>query len=199
MTASAIDLAARVGSRICHDLVNPLGAVGNGLELLSTAGLEAGPELALVSDSVTRANARIKLLRIAFGQAHAEQRIARAEAQNPLSELFRSGRTQVLLDCPAFVARREMRMALLGLLCLETAIPFGGSIVLWSDGTDWRATARSDEFRIRPETWNVLSDKVPDMSLPPAQIHFAMLRCAAEDAGRSLRHVATDREVELAF
>lgn len=199
MTANAIDLAARVGSRICHDIVNPLGAVGNGLELLSIAGLEAGPELALVSDSVAHATARIKLLRIAFGQASAEQRIARAEAQIPLSELFRSGRTDVLLDCPAFVSRREMRMALLGLLCLETTIPFGGSIALRSDGVDWRATARSDELRIRSEAWNVLSDKAPDMSLPPAQIQFAMLRCAAEDAGRTLRHSATDHEVELVF
>ncbi len=41
------DLIALVGSRICHDLVSPLGAIGNGVELLAMAGAMPGPELAL--------------------------------------------------------------------------------------------------------------------------------------------------------
>ncbi|WP_281982155.1 hypothetical protein [Thalassorhabdomicrobium marinisediminis] len=38
------NLHALVGSRICHDLINPLGAIGNGIELLGLTGVGAGPE-----------------------------------------------------------------------------------------------------------------------------------------------------------
>lgn len=36
------DLTALLGSRICHDLISPLGAIGNGVELLSMAGTAGG-------------------------------------------------------------------------------------------------------------------------------------------------------------
>ncbi|HMS96693.1 MAG TPA: histidine phosphotransferase, partial [Tabrizicola sp.] len=59
------DLAALIASRICHDLISPLGAIGNGVELLAME--RAGPELDLLSESVAHANARIRLFRISFG------------------------------------------------------------------------------------------------------------------------------------
>ena len=72
------DLAALIGSRICHDLISPIGAIGNGLELLSMSGA-GGPEVALISDSVANANARIRFFRIAFGHASPEQGTSRSE------------------------------------------------------------------------------------------------------------------------
>ena len=39
------DLAALVGSRICHDLISPIGAIGNGVELLMMEGAAKGPEM----------------------------------------------------------------------------------------------------------------------------------------------------------
>src|SRR5690606_36320108 len=82
-SAEAPDLGALVASRICHDLVNPLGAIGNGVELLALTtgfGPAAGPqgaslqgtaggspELALIAESTTHAAARARLFRLAFG------------------------------------------------------------------------------------------------------------------------------------
>lgn len=63
------NINALIGSRICHDLINPLGAIGNGIELLSLSGMAASPEMTLVQDSVNNATARVKFLRLAFGDA----------------------------------------------------------------------------------------------------------------------------------
>ena len=52
------DLAALLGSRICHDLISPIGAIGNGLELLMMDPGTHGPEMSLISESVGHANAR---------------------------------------------------------------------------------------------------------------------------------------------
>lgn len=57
-----LDLPALIGSRICHDLISPIGAINNGLELLNMAGTGAapGPELELIGQSVESASARIR-------------------------------------------------------------------------------------------------------------------------------------------
>ena len=62
-----VNLAALIGSRICHDLISPIGAINNGLELLDMNGGVQGAEMELISGSVGNAGARIRFFRIAFG------------------------------------------------------------------------------------------------------------------------------------
>lgn len=38
-----LDLSALIGSRICHDLISPLGAIANGVELMALTGAEKTP------------------------------------------------------------------------------------------------------------------------------------------------------------
>lgn len=78
-TQARSDLSALIGSRICHDLISPLGAIGNGLELLQMSGASESPEMTLIADSVTSANARIRFFRIAYGDAVQNQMIKGAE------------------------------------------------------------------------------------------------------------------------
>ena len=75
----APDLVALVGSRMAHDLNNPLGAIANGVELLGLTGQADGPELALITESVENARRRIKTFRIAFGAAAPGQTVAAGE------------------------------------------------------------------------------------------------------------------------
>ncbi|MBU6442559.1 MAG: histidine phosphotransferase [Alphaproteobacteria bacterium] len=68
-----IEFAALLVSRVCHDLVSPVSAVGNGLEVLADerdAGMRADA-LALVTSSAEQVAARLKFSRIAFGAAGA--------------------------------------------------------------------------------------------------------------------------------
>lgn len=53
------ELAELVGSRICHDLISPIGAIANGLELLTMSGTSSGAEMDLIADSAGDAGARI--------------------------------------------------------------------------------------------------------------------------------------------
>jgi len=68
-----------IGSRICHDLISPLGAIGNGVELLTMSGTSTAPEISLIAESVENANARIRFFRIAFGAASGLSQIGNAE------------------------------------------------------------------------------------------------------------------------
>jgi len=66
-----IDLAALLVSRVCHDLVSPVGAVVNGLEVLAdeTDVTMRADALRLVAASAEQASARLQFARLAFGAA----------------------------------------------------------------------------------------------------------------------------------
>ena len=92
MAQNDLDLAALVSSRICHDLISPIGAINNGLELLNMSGATpVGPEMQLIYDSVKSASARIRFFRIAFGTA-SDDPVVRNEVTSILTEMFNGGR-----------------------------------------------------------------------------------------------------------
>src|SRR5258706_13839108 len=66
-----LDFAALLVSRVCHDLVSPVGAVVNGLEVLEdeTDPAMRADALLLVASSAEQAAARLQFARIAFGAA----------------------------------------------------------------------------------------------------------------------------------
>ena len=181
----ALDLAALIGSRICHDLNNPLGAIGNGLELMELAGHRGGPEMALIGQSVARAKARVQFLRVAFGAAPAGSRIAGAELAAIVGDQFAGGRLTVHWPELRDVARGEAKLALLLLMCLESAMPFGGEITVASDAEGWQLQASATRWRTQETPWEVVlsrSPAQPDLGAPLVQ--FALAPQAAARLGR---------------
>ncbi len=122
------DLASLVGSRICHDLISPIGAIGNGLELFSLAGGSLGNEMKLISESAENANARIRFFRIAYGAAGEGQTIRRSEVLSILGASAMSGRMSFAWDADGEVSRADLRVIFLLLQCFESVLPKGGDV-----------------------------------------------------------------------
>ncbi|MEL0435440.1 histidine phosphotransferase family protein [Phycobacter sp. K97] len=180
------DLPALIGSRICHDLISPIGAINNGLELLGMSGQVSGPEMELISDSVTNANARIRFFRIAFGAA-GDQQMGRAEIVSVLDDISKGGRLAFQWAPLEGASRSEVRMALLAALCLESALPYGGTVtILCADG-HWTVIGEGRKVNMDEALWARLTDKTAEIEVTPAQVQFALLPLAAEQAGRSIR------------
>ena len=135
------DLAALIASRICHDLISPIGAIGNGVELLAMDAGAQRPEMALISESVANANARIRFFRVSFGAASGDQRIARSEVMSVLTDLTRGGRISYAWTSVADLPRREVRLAFLLLQCVETALSYGGKVAVTRDEMGWTIEA----------------------------------------------------------
>ncbi|TGN62110.1 histidine phosphotransferase [Paracoccus liaowanqingii] len=196
------DLAALLGSRLCHDLVSPLGAIGNGVELLEMSpdfpGLTRSPELWLISDAVIAARARIQAYRMAFGLASDDQRIGRAELAGLLDGITAQGRLQITLDGSGDFARPEVRMVMLALMCLETAMPWGGRVIVLHDAPGWRLVASCERSRIDPCLWAWLGGGMARRPAP-SEVHFALLAEAALAQNRPLRHEFDQTGGEIAF
>lgn len=191
-------LAALIGSRICHDLISPVGAINNGLELLSMSGQVSGPEINLIGESVGNASARIRFFRIAFGAA-SDQQMGAAEVTALLKDLYGDSRleTDWSIDIP--VRRAEVRLALLSIMCAETAMPFGGHVSVRLSDKTWTVQATSDRFTLEPTLWDNLSQVRPTAGMPPAQVQFALLPLAAKEQGRHVRVSSKADSLSLEF
>ena len=94
MTISPVDFASLLCSRLCHDLLSPVGALNNGLELLAD---EHDPEmrqrcLELLSESAKASANKLKFFRLAFGAAGGfGETIDSREARAAIEGLFGEG------------------------------------------------------------------------------------------------------------
>lgn len=191
------DLVALVGSRLCHDLISPLGAIGNGVELISMTGAADGPEIEMIAQSVAAANARIRFFRLAFGRA-TDQPVGRGEIVSLLSEYGRDGRTRHLWQPEGEQPRRLVKLALLAILCVEPALPRGGEIRVSAAAGHWTVRGDTRQTRNEPDLWAHLDGTGRD-ALSPAQVQFALLPREARAAGRSVVWTLDDSSAEIRF
>ena len=198
MAVDTANLAALIGSRICHDLISPVGAINNGLELLAMSGAMAGPELELISDSVLNANARIRFFRIAFGAA-GDQQMGRAEIDSVLDDIGKAGRLKYQWNLAEGCSRSEVRMAFLAALCLETALPYGGLITVSCTDGKWTVVGEGRKISIEAPLWGHVDTSDTSATLTPAQVQFAMLAVAAQEAERQVSFDHSEEKVTVWF
>lgn len=188
MTHPNRNLGALIGSRICHDLISPVGAISNGLELLGMAGAPDGPEMALVAQSAAHAGARLRFFRVAFGLSSDAQSMGEREMRGILGDVFTAK-----LSCDWQVAgplpRRMAQAAFLGLLCAEQAAPFGGTLTASGNAEALQIRATGDRLAPDPAHWAWLDGGAHgDLDdLPAAQVQFALLPEILAEMGRGPR------------
>lgn len=197
------DLTALVGSRICHDLVNPLGAIGNGMELMAMthAALASSEEATLIAQSLASAHARVRLMRLAFGAAAQGTDVAAEELRDILGGLYGTGRLNVRADAlPASLPRLLAKPLLLAVMCAEDALPRGGRLDLTATADAVRLTAEGPRLKMAPELWTPLArGAAPEGELRPAEVQFALLPQALAEAGRKMTLTHGDSGFALAF
>jgi histidine phosphotransferase ChpT len=193
------DLNALLGSRICHDLISPLGAIGNGVELLTMSGSASAPEVALIAESVENANARIRLYRIAFGIASDRQGLGASEIRSILSEVYGKSRLVASWQVDSDCTRSEAKLAFLVILCFETALPWGGRVTIQQDSGTWTVQGSAERMSVNEDLWRLLSEPKTAVELTSAQVHFALAPEAAARLGRSLSVVSEPGLITVNF
>ncbi|UZD92053.1 histidine phosphotransferase family protein [Cognatishimia activa] len=173
-----------VASRICHDLISPIGACANGAELLSMGGGEE--EAALISDSAANASGRVRFFRIAFGQSSASNSVPKQEVKDALQAIA-SDRLLFDWQIDGDVSRKETQAVFLAVLCLERAMPRGGAVIIKKIDDKWSLSAESSNLLITEALWTPLSQSRSPDEIIPATVSFALL---PEALGHLSRHIS---------
>src|SRR5512139_3192644 len=130
----ALDLAALLCSRVCHDLISPVGAIVNGLEVLEEEKDEATKEFALdlIKSSAATASKKLQFCRIAFGAAgSASAQIDTGDAEKISRGFLEDDKTKLAWNLPrALLAKNRVKLLLPMLLIAGQAIPRGGQLTI---------------------------------------------------------------------
>lgn len=199
MKSSQRDLTDLIGSRICHDLISPIGAISNGVELISMNGDAVGPEMELISQSVDNANARIRFFRIAFGSANADQKISASEIAGILRDIYNGGRLVADWQPTGELSRQQVKLAFLLIQCLESAMPWGGKISVSMIGEQWAIFGQAEQVKFDPKLWDLLSQPATDNELLAASVHFALAPLCADSFGRKLTVESSKNSLRVRF
>ena len=131
---ASLDLAALLCSRVCHDVISPVGAIVNGLEMLDSETDEEMRSVAmdLIKKSATSASARLQFCRLAFGAAGSlSAAIDTGDAENVVRGLISNDRTALTWKAPRSLLRKNIVKLLLNLcLIAASAIPRGGAVAV---------------------------------------------------------------------
>jgi histidine phosphotransferase ChpT len=134
----ALELAALLCSRVCHDLISPVGAIVNGLEVLDDDPRPEDREFALdlIRKSAKTASARLQFCRLAFGAAgSAGAQIDLGDAQNMARGHLEDGKTRVVWNLPRVLMPKNRVKLLLNMMVIaQQTIPRGGVLTVDSIG-----------------------------------------------------------------
>lgn len=200
MSQSNLELAALIGSRICHDLISPIGAISNGMELMAmSSGVGNSPEMALISESVENANARIRFFRVAFGMSSEGQMIGKNEVCSILAGIAKGARVEFDWAPQSDLARSEAQAVFLAIQCLESAMPFGGTIRVTERSPGWAVVGAAPKLRHEDLPWDVMERPEEGAGVAPAQVQFALLPQVLNGIGKRLTLEREESEISIVF
>ena len=161
----ALDLAALLCSRVCHDLISPIGAIVNGLEVLEEEKDEETRTFALdlIKKSSGTASAKLQFCRIAFGAAgSAGAQIDIGDAETISRGFFEDDKTRLAWNLPrALLPKNRVKLLLNLLLIAGQSIPRGGNITVDPVGSGeamgFKITAAGPNAKIHPAVAQLLA------------------------------------------
>ena len=188
---NSLDLAALLSSRVCHDVISPVGAIVNGLEVLEEEKDQEmrGHALALIKSSAQEASSRLQFCRLAFGAAGSKgSSIDTGDAENVARQLLADERTRLDWNVPRVLLPKNKVKLLLNLcLIADASIPRGGDISISAKGEDddmsFHVQAKGVNARVTPGVASLLSGEPEDGSVDARAIQAYYAGLVARSCG----------------
>jgi len=199
-TLTATDLAALLCSRVCHDIISPVGAINNGLELLDEGGADEDA-MNLIRQSARNASARLQFARIAFGAAgSAGMVIDTGDAEAVATAFLKNEKPELTWSGPrALLPKNVVKLLLNMILIANAAIPRGGkiSVTLETPESNPRfvISSRGPMLRVPPKFLELHSGHKPEEAIDAHAVQPYYTLLLAREAGMEISIHATSEEI----
>jgi histidine phosphotransferase ChpT len=170
ITLDGLDLAALVASRVCHDVISPVGAIVNGLEILEDEKDEGmrGFAFDLIKKSAAQASARLQFCRIAFGAAGSAAAVLDlGDAEQVARGFVEDQKTSMTWEAPRqLLPKNKVKLLLNLVLVAATTIPRGGVIAVTAEGegddTAFRIVTTGPTARVPANVLELIAGRAPE-------------------------------------
>ncbi len=191
---SDTDFASLLCSRLCHDLVGPVGALYNGVELLAD---ETDPAmqarcLELLAESARQTANKLKFFRLAFGAAGGfGDAVDTREAQSALEGMFADRRVAIEWQVsPGALPKSAVKLLLNLAMTAGDALLRGGTLHVAAEhgdgGVELVVRAEGPRLLLDAELQAAMEGRTPLAGLSPRGAAAFLVRCLADDAGATV-------------
>lgn len=197
---SASDLASLLCSRVCHDVISPVGAINNGLELLEDGGADEDA-MDLIKTSAINASARLQFARIAFGAAgSAGVQIDTGDAQAVAENYLKNEKPEFTWTGPrAYLAKSKVKLLLNLLLIANGSIPRGGSLDLEmeveGEEAKFKLTSKGRMLRVPQKFQDMLDGRTSEDPIDAHAVQYYYTLLLAKEAGMEINVHMDDEKV----
>ena len=182
-------------SKLCHDLISPVGAVNNGLELLGEDRSMWDEAVALIGQSGRQAAARLSFFRVAFGAANQGETMTAEDAAGLAADFFAGSKITITwtspVPMPAKIMPRSWAKLLLNLVLLAAeTLPRGGEVHA-SPGeaaNSISVSSRGEGCRLTDAAAACLVGQTPAEALEARDVVPYLCRALAESEGLTVTH-----------
>lgn len=200
---SAADLAALLCSKVCHDIISPVGAINNGLELLDEGGADEDA-MNLIKQSARTASARLQFARIAYGAAgSAGVQIDTGDAQNVAMQFMKGEKAELTWEGPrVLLPKNKVKLMLNLMIVANAAIPRGGKVAvnLMEPETNLRISIKASGpmLRVPPKFLEMHSEGKSSEPIDAHSIQAYYTMLMASESRMEISTLATAEEIEFA-
>jgi histidine phosphotransferase ChpT len=200
-TIHDIELTALMCSRVCHDVISPVGAIANGLEVLEDEDDEKMQQVALdlIRQSARQASAKLQFARLAFGAAgSAGAEIDMGDAERVVLGFVDAGKIVLNWQCPPETRPKNQVKLLLNMVLVGmSAIPRGGNMTVEADGGGLTVTCQGQGANVPEELRNMLAGNLGLEMVDARSVHLYLAGRLAVASGIALDAVADGDKVVL--
>ena len=180
-----------LSSRLCHDLVSPVGAINNGVELIEeVGGSTTGEAMELIAKSALTAARRLRCFRLAYGRAGAESGLAVADVRQVAEQYLDGGKSKLIWPASAPIAayaehRGALKLMLNMIMMADEALPYGGMIEITGEMGQPNAivTATGRAAKVADYLPTALSGEQPVDDITSKSVHSYLTGRLAEYHG----------------
>ncbi len=191
-------IAELLCSKLCHDLISPVGAVNNGLELLGEDRSMWDEAVALIGQSGRQAAARLSFFRVAFGGAGHGEPITAEDAAGLTADYFAGSKITLAwtspVPMPANTMPRSRAKLLLNLVLLAAeTLPRGGEVgaSLGEAANSFSVSSRGEGCRLTDAAAACLAGRTPAEILETRDVVPYLCRALAESEGLTIEHAVS--------
>jgi histidine phosphotransferase ChpT len=188
----SVTLSALLASRLCHDLINPVGALSSGLEVLDDQTMEAAMKeaaLDLIRSGGQKSIALLKYARLAYGAAGGRgAELPMEEAEGVLRELYKWSKADLVWKItPGLAPKEKVKAVLILAHAAADCVPRGGTVTVAGSREEFTVEATGQRVLLQEDLVRALNGETAELKPKFAPAYIAGL--AAREAGGGISAV----------
>lgn len=190
-------------SRICHDVVSPVAAISNGVELLTEMGADGLEDsMGLLTHAARQASVRLQMFRLSYGAGGSETMVTGKMIYETFNQYIESDKVKLEWDLMNATPDEDLKAGFFkvlvnAMLFAREVLIRGGTVKVSKDGYVMSVEATGETVTVREGMAEALKGDIAVDDLTPKTIHPYMTRMFADHFGYPLAYEAGENSIKI--